>query len=135
MPHELRHERSPDYSGRLTVGLAPDGELQFADGVATVESEARAAIDERSAPISYPGATVSDTGEDAADDSDGGSDPDVEDGDDFDAAAFADRTPMGDVVADIESGGYDEHLEAIAAAESEGRDRQGVSDAIAARGE
>jgi len=53
--------------------------------------------------------------------------------DDFDAESFVDRTPMADVVGDIESGDYDAHLDAIARAETEGRDRNGVADAIAAR--
>lgn len=53
--------------------------------------------------------------------------------DDFDAESFVDRTPMADVVGDIESGDYDAHLDAISRAETEGRDRNGVADAIAAR--
>jgi len=59
----------------------------------------------------------------------------AEDGADgaFDAAAFVDRTPMSDVVDDIESGDYDEHLDEIAAAEQEGRDREGVKEAAEAR--
>jgi hypothetical protein len=51
--------------------------------------------------------------------------------DDFDAAAFVDRTPMDDVVADIESGEYDAHLDAIEAEAS----RQGVLDALDERRE
>jgi hypothetical protein len=46
--------------------------------------------------------------------------------DEFDAAAFVDRTPMEDVVQDIKSGEYDEHLDAIEAA----AERNGVQDAI-----
>jgi len=60
---------------------------------------------------------------------DGAEEPDAEE--DFDAEAFVDRTPMEDVVADIESGDYDEHLEAIESA----ADRQGVQDAIDERTE
>ena len=51
----------------------------------------------------------------------------------FDAKSFVDRTPMADVIDDIESGDYDAHLDAIAQAETEARDRNGVADAIAAR--
>lgn len=54
---------------------------------------------------------------------------------DFDAVAFVDRTPMGDVIADLESGAYDTYLDAIEAAEAEHRDRDGVADAIADRRE
>lgn len=49
----------------------------------------------------------------------------------FDAAAFVDRTPMSDVVEDLESGDYDAHLDAI----EEVADRQGVQDAIEHRRE
>jgi hypothetical protein len=60
----------------------------------------------------------------------------TQEGDDgFDAAAFVDRTPMSDVVDDLESGDYDEHLDAIAAAEADSRDRDGVKDAIENRRE
>jgi hypothetical protein len=51
---------------------------------------------------------------------------DETDGDGFEAEAFVDRTPMDDVVDDIESGEYDDHLDAIADA----ADRQGVLDAV-----
>lgn len=51
--------------------------------------------------------------------------------DGFDAEAFVDRTPMEDVVADIESGEYDEHLDAIVNA----AERAGVEDAVDARQE
>jgi len=53
----------------------------------------------------------------------------------FDAGGFVDRTPMDDIVEDIESGDYDAHLDAIAAAEGEGRDREGVADAVDKRRE
>jgi|GEM_PF-1468934 hypothetical protein len=49
----------------------------------------------------------------------------------FDAAEFVDRTPMDDVVDDIESGDYDDHLEAI----KEAADREGVQDAVSERRE
>lgn len=51
--------------------------------------------------------------------------------DEFDAEAFVDRTPMDDVVADLESGDYDDNLEAI----EESADRQGVLEAIDQRRE
>jgi hypothetical protein len=133
----LRHERQSDYTGELTLGLAPDGVLQFDDGVATVANEARAeAIADRYAAIAHAGAADADSGEDAdGDEEDGGADETGDEEDAFDAAAFVDRTPMDDVVEDIESGNVDAHLEEVAAAEAEGRDRQGVADAITDRRE
>lgn len=71
------------------------------------------------------------TSEDVADDS---TEPD-EEASGFDAEAFVDRTPLDDVVDDIESGEYDEHLDEIGDAEENGRDRDGVTDAIEERQE
>ncbi|MFC7202867.1 hypothetical protein ACFQJC_05020 [Haloferax namakaokahaiae] len=53
----------------------------------------------------------------------------------FDAEAFVDRTPMSKVTDDLDSGAFDDHLDAIADAESDGRDRDGVNEAIEARRE
>ncbi|QLH78678.1 hypothetical protein HZS55_15890 [Halosimplex rubrum] len=50
-------------------------------------------------------------------------------GDGFDAAAFVDRTPMDDVVEDIQAGEADDHLRAVA----EAADRVGVEDAVGQR--
>jgi hypothetical protein len=123
MGHELRLTRDSEYSGELSLGLAEGGTLEFDDGVATVPDEARAeAIAGRYPAIEYPAA---DTESDEDDDGD----------DAFDAVSFVDRTPMDDVVEDIESGDYDAHLDAIAAAEADGRDREGVADAVDARRE
>lgn len=58
-----------------------------------------------------------------------------DDGSTFDAAVFVDRVPQDDVIADIESGEYDAHLDAIEAAETEGKERNGVLDTIDARRE
>lgn len=74
--------------------------------------------------------------EDDVDDSTDEEDVDDEpDNDDFDAEWFVDRTPQDEVVADIETGEYDDVLDAIEAAEEAGRDRNGVADAIEARRE
>ena len=143
MSHDLRHERQPDYTGELTLGLAPDGALQFDDGVATVADQARAeAIADRYAAIVYVGGTPAERGEgggsgeeDDGGEEDEGADETGDEDDAFDAAAFVDRTPMDDVVEDIESGEVDAHLEEVAAAEAEGRDRQGVADAVTDRRE
>ena len=51
--------------------------------------------------------------------------------DQFDAAVFVGRTPMDDVIADIESGDYDDHLEAL----EDEASRDGVLEAIAERRE
>lgn len=61
-------------------------------------------------------------------------DPQVEtvsepDRDEFDAAAFVDRTPMSDVVEDIKSGDHDNRLDAIEAA----AERKGVQAAVGVR--
>lgn len=58
-----------------------------------------------------------------------------EDEPNFDAEAFVDRTPMAEVIEDIERGEFDDHLDAIEAAEADNRDRVGVADAIADRRE
>ncbi len=74
--------------------------------------------------------------EDETDADEGETDSDDEeasDGDGFDAEAFVDRSPMDDVIEDIEAGGADEYLDAVQAAEEDGRDRVGVQDAIGER--
>jgi hypothetical protein len=55
---------------------------------------------------------------------------DVDEDAGFDAEAFVDRTPMDDVVDDIEAGEADGHLDGVEAAEEADRDRNGVMDAI-----
>lgn len=82
--------------------------------------------------VDPPGDDATDDGDDEAADADASDD---NDGDEFDAGAFVDRTPMSEVVSDIESGDYDDRLDAIEAAEADGRDREGVADAIEARRE
>lgn len=73
----------------------------------------------------------------AAADAEGDGDGDGGDGEDeddeFDAASFVDRTPQREVIDDIETGEYDEHLDEIAAAEESDRDRRGVERAVNAR--
>lgn len=52
----------------------------------------------------------------------------------FDAQAFVDRTPMKDVLKDIRTDDYNDHLDAIEAAEREREEtRSGVIEAIASR--
>ncbi|MDR9431733.1 MAG: hypothetical protein RI568_13680 [Natronomonas sp.] len=56
-------------------------------------------------------------------------DGDADDEGGFDAAEFIDRTPVDDVVDDIEAGEADEHLDAVA----EAGDRVSVEDAVGQR--
>jgi len=110
----IRHE-----SGEQTVikngqALGPESPLETDEaGLAEVEDEDRAAL------LTTLDPNVVRTSE-----------PDTDD-DEFDAAEFVDRTPMDDVVGDIESGDVDDHLEAI----KEAADREGVQDAVSERRE
>lgn len=93
--------------------------LQFEDGYADVDDEDQAAqIVARHKHIHFPRQHP-----DASPES---SDPSSE----FDAESFVDRIPMSDVIDDIESGVVDHRLDAIEAAESAGKDRIGVQEAI-----
>lgn len=56
-------------------------------------------------------------------------DDEVDDDGGFDAAEFVDRTPVGDVVEDIEAGEADDHLDAV----YEAADRVTVEDAVGER--
>lgn len=47
----------------------------------------------------------------------------------FDATEFVDRTPMDDVVEDVENGEADDHLDAV----EDAAEREGVQDAVEAR--
>lgn len=53
--------------------------------------------------------------------------------DGFDMTEFVDRTPMSDVVDDIEAGAVDDRLDEVLEAEATGHNRDGVADAVAAR--
>lgn len=81
-------------------------------------------------------AASDDTADDADADADSGSDSDAEESTDdseFDAEAFVDRN-VPPVAEDLDTGDYDDHLEAIEAAESaDGSPRNGVVEAIEAR--
>ena len=118
MSHELQLT-TDDEDITLPIGRHPDGTLTFEGGTATVDDESVArAIDDTYPNIEYVGGDAGDT--------DAGGDPGA-----FDAGEFVDRTPMSDVVEDIESGDYDTHLEAI----DEAAEREGVKDAVKARQE
>jgi hypothetical protein len=112
----LRHDSGGAATLKNQQVLGPDSPLKFdADGYAEVADDV---VDQLLAMHAH----VEQVSAPADNDTDG-----ADDG--FDAAAFVDRTPMDPVVADIESGDYDAHLDAIEAAAS----RQGVLDAVAAR--
>jgi hypothetical protein len=70
-------------------------------------------------------------GERAREDIESG-DEDAGDGD-FDAEAFVDRTPVSDVVDDLETGEYDDRLDEILEAEQRGRNRKSVQSAVEER--
>ena len=108
----------------LRAGHVLDDPLEFTDGEAIVEGRDTArAIARRHTHIHVIGAVQEADSEDTDDDGAGD--------EEFDAEAFVDRTPMSDVVEDIESGDYDDHLEAI----DEVAEREGVKDAVDARRE
>lgn len=107
--------------------VEPDGDGVEVDDEATPEPD----------DVTIEGGATDDDVEEAVDDAE----DDGEDGDDaddegeweedFDAADFVDRTPMSEVVEDIETGLYDDHLDAIEAE----ADRVGVQEAVDARRE
>jgi len=68
-----------------------------------------------------------DAGDEEADSDDDQADDAGDDG--FDATAFLDRTPVDDVVDDIEAGEADDHLDAVA----EAAERVTVEDAVGQR--
>lgn len=81
-------------------------------------------------------ADSAESGADTSSDANTDATADSESSGEFESAeAFVDRTPMDDVIADLESGQYDDNLDAIEQAESDGRDRDGVHEAIDARRE
>lgn len=97
--------------------VATGDRLEVTDGLAAHLCESRGDFDR-----------VDDAGEadEATEDVD---DEQTDESDGFDAEAFADRTPMDDVIEDIEAGEADEHLDAVA----EAADRVGVQDAVGER--
>jgi len=115
-----------DSHGQTTIvneqALGPESPLETdEDGYAEVEddevAELLAAMDAHVGVVGPPGHGTSD------------------ESDEFDAGSFVDRTPMEEVISDIESGDYDGHLDVIEAAEVEDRGRTGVANAIADRRE
>lgn len=116
--YRLGHDLDDDpelYAGHVLDEVP----LVFEDGEAVVEDrETARALARRHRHIHIIGA-VQDT--ESADDDAGD--------EQFDAEAFVDRTPMSDVVEDIEAGDYDDHLKAIDVV----AEREGVKDAVDAR--
>lgn len=104
--------------GAIRNPLDADDYLTIDDDELVVEDgELAAAIDK-----SFPALTlVEEPDEGDTDESDG----------EFDAESFLDRTPMDDVIEDIESGMVDAHLSELSAQ----AERKGVKEALAARSE
>jgi hypothetical protein len=124
----LTHDSGSEVTVKNAQVLGDESPLEFDDDgragpVADELAETVAAMDAHIAV----GERVRDHS--AADDGGADHEDDVDEDDAFDAAAFVDRTPMDDVVEDIESGEVDAHLEEIAAA----ADRVGVQDAVETR--
>jgi len=121
----LKHESGGAAEVHNQQVLGDDSPLEFDDdGYAEVDDPAAAekllAMHRHIEPGGHgPSDTITEDEDDAGTD------------DGFDAEAFVDRTPMDDVVADIESGDYDDHLDAI----EDVAERQGVQDAIDERRE
>jgi hypothetical protein len=119
MAHELRVATDEDYTGTLTLGFHPEGELHFEDGAATVDDEAVAEnLDRRYTNIEYVGET-------------GTADADA-------ASADAVEPPIdpGDYTVDELEATLDEEsfsdgeLEALAAAEAAGENRETALETI-----
>lgn len=120
MTHQLRAGIS---TGRIDSDL---GSFEIRDGQVEVDDyDTAAALVERYSVVEWP------DGDPGAPDDAGDEEPESEDDSEFDAEAFAGRTPMSKVVDDLETGEYDDHLDAIEAA----ADRVGVQDAIDERRE
>lgn len=114
-----------DFGDTRAVACGLVEPLQFEDGYATVEDETTAdRIVATHSHIHYPATHP---------DAERSSVPESTDSNEFDAESFVDRVPMSDVIDDIESGMVDHQLDAIESAETDGKDRQGVHDAIEAR--
>lgn len=134
----IRHDSHGQTTIKNSQALGSASPLETdEDGYAEIGDDAAdllAALDTHVDVVSAP-ASAKD--EDESDDEAGGTESDDGEAEDegFDAEAFVDRTPMSEVIEDLESGDYDEHLDAIEAAEAENRDREGVTDAITARRE
>jgi|AntDeeMetageno51_2_1112566.scaffolds.fasta_scaffold08015_3 hypothetical protein len=122
--YRLGHDLDDDpelYAGHVLDEVP----LVFEDGEAIAEDrETARALARRHTHVHIIGAVQEADSDDAVDDDDEGAE-------EFDASEFVDRTPMSDVVEDLESGDYDDHLDAI----DEVAEREGVKDAVDARRE
>jgi len=116
MGHELRTTHDDEFSGTLALGFAPDGELSFEDGVATVSERTVAEdIDNRYANIEFGG-----------------------DGDDTTDASSDDELPFDpspltlDEFEDelVERDLSDAQLDQLRETEANGEDRAGAHDLI-----
>lgn len=119
VPADERHNRDEeDFDGWKENAVESDPDSEASDEDVTDESE----------PEDVDLSTQSAASDDV-DETEG----DGEWSPDFDPDAFVDRTPMSEVIDDLETGEYDDVLDLIEDAEEDGRDRDGVADAIEAR--
>lgn len=127
MGHKLVCDLADDYSGTIQAGQVLGEPLEFDDGEAVVEDEEAAReLALLHKHIEYAG-HVEETSEETDENEQ------TESEEEFDAEEFVDRTPVSDVVDNIESGEYDDHLDEILEAEQENRDRKSVQDAVEER--
>lgn len=118
---ELALPRDEDYTGTLTLGFHPDGELHFENGTATVEDEDVAAVlVDRYARIEYAETETDRSGDASATDAEVAEPP-------FDPTEYT----VDEVRDALEDDDYsDAELRALLAAEEAGQGRVGVSEAI-----
>jgi len=127
MSHKIATDLGDDFSGTVQAGQILGEPLEFEDGEAVVEEEEDAReLALLHKHLEYAGRV---TGEDTASNGKDAENVDEE----FDAEAFVDRTPVSDVVDDIETGEYDDRLDEILKAEQDGHDRKTVQEAVEER--
>lgn len=137
--HDIDEDRAEAFKNRGWVDPSDDDvdvEIDRGDATVTVEDdsdrgqEEEVELDEDELSLTSDGPDLEDDTDDTtAADREAAAEGDSED-DDFDAQSFVDRTPQKRVIADLESGDYDEHLDDIAEAEERGRGRRGVASAV-----
>lgn len=126
MAHEVHLTADEDYTGTLTLGAHPDGEVDFEEGVAIVEDQEVA----ETLAARYPNIRVA--GEVDVDTSDSSESESGESGESVaEPAIDPSEYTISELEAEIESGDYtDNELETIREAESATDDRDGAIEAI-----
>jgi len=124
---KFRHPDGADAPDQISLGPVRDSVATDADGVFEVDED-REDYEDVVERLQEAGHTSVE--QEAEDD-----EPEATAEDAVDVEAFVDRTPMSEVVEDIESGTVDDVLDAVEAAEQDTRDRKGVLEAIEDRRE